>query len=509
MLPPLAGSCRENKVTHKAGFRTILYTRHIISIIYPTMKRRRSNSNDAATAAIPVDIMMSHLYFTKEQIEFYEKHKDSNNHEIVVAVFKLYDKVKGILERYKSGKDYTAEEVKDCLKVITNKFKDYFPEGMPNFGQVLSDKRMGALFNFAIDECMDYLGGGDFYDKMDPEEVCLMYYIRNTLRTCLLEGGTDSETKGKVFTTDAADKMFKVNVDMIDAILLCCAGTVDNPEGNKMSTLQQQLRTYSESFGFRGKDRMTFWWFVGKLNASLRPLYYHAKVGKDVGEKYVLDINSITAAKEGYGMDDGEALLSSPLLEVYRVPHPETIMSYLASHSEEVINSYTDHKLQVLRLFKGLVYEVEEGKRVVIEPPTSRDQLKYFYRHGRKRDWKPSPEELAEAKFTRLKIYFAPRLASILAKKTHDRDLSKLTAAIMEEQCAQLEGADKSNYEEIMKRMERMGNNKSGSERLVEYVKRRRVRQLAAAFAPRLASMLVEETKDRDLNMDPKLCSIC
>ena len=38
------------------------------------MKRRRSNSTATAAAAMPVDIMMSHLYFTKQQIEFYEKH---------------------------------------------------------------------------------------------------------------------------------------------------------------------------------------------------------------------------------------------------------------------------------------------------------------------------------------------------------------------------------------------------------------------------------------------------
>ena len=81
--------------------------------------------------------------------------------EIVAAVFKLFGEVKDILKRYESSdEEFTAEEVQVCLNVITNKFKDYFPEGMPNFGQVLSDKRMGALFNFAIDECMGYLGGG-------------------------------------------------------------------------------------------------------------------------------------------------------------------------------------------------------------------------------------------------------------------------------------------------------------------------------------------------------------
>ena len=60
-----------------------------------------------------------------------------------------------------------------------------------NFGQDLNDKELGVLLAFAVNHSMGNDGTADF-DKMDLLNCCLMYLMKHTFYSILLQGGTES-----------------------------------------------------------------------------------------------------------------------------------------------------------------------------------------------------------------------------------------------------------------------------------------------------------------------------
>jgi hypothetical protein len=164
------------------------------------------------------------------------------------------------------------DAIKDAYVKFAERFMSIVGE-IGNRGQDLSLRRHAISLCFAINPCIQYKKEGDFC-RMDRENECIVWLKRMMFYSALLDGGTVG------LDTDTAEKIFDDCINVFDSMLVCCRGTKDCPKGNEWSVMEAQLETLSEAHGLRGKDRTSFWWLYGAINAGWRVAYNYARSGQ-------------------------------------------------------------------------------------------------------------------------------------------------------------------------------------------------------------------------------------
>ena len=437
-------------------------------------RRHRPTASAAAPAAAaavqsnhPHFIMSRDLFLTKDQINLRTKYdKNKKDYEVINSVFNVFDTVKDILVKFENDKDVTPEEVEACFSELLNGLSHSPNKHLLNLGQEITGKSHGFELCFAI--AASILNDNEAeYDQMDFKNCCISYLIRHTWRSHLLDGGTDRETKGDLFTTDVAEKGFKKFYDLTDSIVECCDSTDTDPLGNQWQSMERQLRKESNTYHLKGKDRMTFWWLVANLNSSLRALYYYAKEKK----QYTLMTSSVRNRRQKYDNHDAGVVLESPIMKVLNNPHPEAIMGHLSKrscHSVESIYAYRHNFVEMVKPLKGKIVDGIE-----LLPPLKDEDTEYFLRYGRVDGHAPTENEMREQYIQCLQLYAVPHLAAVASDETKDNDLSGLSVDNIKD--VKFNKVDKDNFDELERRL--------GLGSLVDALKRARKRWCDSALA--------------------------
>ena len=233
------------------------------------------DDSNADSTSHPVDahIMTRLLHIPQKQIDVVEKYKD-NEAPVVQAVITSFHTIEGILHKIEDN-----EIDESNRQVLTDKLHTVFDEdyakvmmdelsGIANLGQNFSKldvKKFGVLFAFAIESSKRYKGTAP-YDLMDLFNCCIMYFLRHTVYSILLEGKTDED----VLTTDMAEEFILQHAKLFDFNPACCEATKDCPEGNKYPEMWRQLKNRSNQWNIEKQDAEAFWSLAGNINVDYR-----------------------------------------------------------------------------------------------------------------------------------------------------------------------------------------------------------------------------------------------
>ena len=218
-------------------------------------------------------IMTRLLHIPQKQIDLVEKYKD-NEAPVVRAVITSFHTIEETLHKIEDSD--TDESTRQALgdKLHTAFDEDYAKvmmdelTGIANLGQDFSKldvKKFGVLFAFAIESSKRYKGTAP-YDRMDLLNCCIMYFLRHTVYSILLEGKTDKD----VLTTDMAEEFFLQHAKLFDFNTVCCEATKDCPEGNKYPEMWKQLKNRSNQWNIEKQDAEAFWSLAGNINVDYR-----------------------------------------------------------------------------------------------------------------------------------------------------------------------------------------------------------------------------------------------
>ena len=218
-------------------------------------------------------IMTRLLHIPQKQIDLVEKYKD-NEAPVVQAVITSFHTIEGILHKIEDN-----EIDESNRQVLTDKLHTVFDEdyakvmmdeltGIANLGQDFSKldvKKFGVLFAFGIESSKRYKGTAP-YDLMDLLNCCIMYFLRHTVYSILLEGKTDED----VLTTDMAEEFILHHATLLDFNPVLCEATKDCPEGNKYPEMWRQLKNRSNQWNIEKQDAEAFWSLAGNINVDYR-----------------------------------------------------------------------------------------------------------------------------------------------------------------------------------------------------------------------------------------------
>ena len=279
--------------------------------------------------------------------------EDAEEDDIIRLVVDLSNKVHQITKKvnYHRDKLRRMEGIKQqqIIKLLRKEIREAFETftvgwikkfgDASNLGQKLDGKPLGVLLAFAVNQSI-FLETEDStgvpYDKMDLLNCCLMFLMRHTFYSILLQGGTDKE----ILTTELAEKLFLELVTFMDASPLCCQATVDDPEGNSWKTLLKQFKKIAPEIGISETKIVTFMFLVGNLCVAIRALDYHVSTGCE--EPFKLLVCSIRTSKRGFKNKMCD-IINSSILVVLNNPHPMSSMLGITT-SDDFLQKFLQNK---------------------------------------------------------------------------------------------------------------------------------------------------------------------
>jgi len=445
-------------------------------------------------------IMTRLLHIPQKQIDLVEKYKD-NKAPVVQAVITSFHTIEGILHKIEDN-----EIDESNRQVLTDKLHTVFDEdyakvmmdeltGIANLGQNFSKldvKKFGVLFAFAIESSKRYKGTAP-YDLMDLFNCCIMYFLRHTVYSILLEGKTDKD----VLTTDMAEEFFLQHAKLFDFNPACCEATKDCPEGNKYPEMWRQLKNRSNQWNIEKQDAEAFWSLAGNINVDYRAvackvsLYHHIcftfvsnsngisltlshylfsfKLG--TGDPFRLYVSSIRTRKQAHDNQNGNSK-KSDVLNVFYGTHPQHLSSGGLANTKvfgdgDIKNLATNAQ----EFFSPLDGELLPDGVTKVSVPSRVEDLVYFHKRGKRGEYEMSQKEKDAHHLAMLILYVIPHLAPLVAKLTRDRTLENLSSKVL---CADLFNNHPKSKAAYLEAEKRIGNVHD----LVSKLKSRRLAQL-------------------------------
>ena len=280
--------------------------------------------------------VFEHMFIKKDLLALRDRLEEIDD-ELVALLREEFD--------YLQMADLTNPDgIKDAYVKFAERFMSIVGE-VGNRGQDLSLRRHAISLCFAINPCIQYKKEGDFC-RMDRENECIVWLKRMMFYSALLDGGTVD------LDTDTAEKIFDSCINVFDSMLVCCRGTKDCPKGNEWSVMEAQLETLSEAHGLQGKDRTSFWWLYGAINAGWRVAYNYARSG----QPFYLCHASLRNLDYMYD-NPTEGILSSALVNTFFLPHSQAqmmTMPNLLLYSLARLNRFRRHLVGFVEPLNGI-----------------------------------------------------------------------------------------------------------------------------------------------------------